>query len=123
MFKHLKELRLERKQKTRELECLYILTDHFDVNGMSEECDRNLEDLEHFLFGETEENIESEETENGKDTFLERKRSVLFSWEEVFCNCKKLNDCLWCFLLPIQYPHAMIFSQGFRSCSTLYSAL
>lgn len=65
MFKRLKELRLERKQKARELECLYILTDHFDVNGMSEECDRNLVDLEQFLFGETEENIESEETENG----------------------------------------------------------
>ena len=71
MFKRLKELRLERKQKARELECLYILTDHFDVNGMSEECDRNLEDLEHFLFGDPEENtkseheLESEDTENG----------------------------------------------------------
>lgn len=54
MFKRLKELRLERKEKERELECLYILTEHFDINAMADECDSNVDTLESFLYGDTE---------------------------------------------------------------------
>jgi len=53
MLKRLKELRLQRKQKEKELECLYILTEHFDVTAMAEECERNVEDMESFLFPES----------------------------------------------------------------------
>lgn len=54
MFKRLKELRLERKEKERELECLYILTEHFDINAMADECDSNVDTLESFLYGDSE---------------------------------------------------------------------
>ena len=49
LFKRLKDLRLERKQKEKELECLYILTEHFDVSALAEECECNLSELENFL--------------------------------------------------------------------------
>lgn len=49
MFKNLKELRLEKKKKEKELECLYILTDHFDINAMAEEYENELEELETLL--------------------------------------------------------------------------
>ena len=44
-----KELRLEKKKKEKELECLYILTDHFDINAMAEEYENELEELETLL--------------------------------------------------------------------------
>lgn len=50
MFKRLKDLRLKRKEKQKELECLYILTEHFDLAAMSDECDSNIEALEDFLY-------------------------------------------------------------------------
>lgn len=58
MFKRLKELRLERKEKEKELECLYILTEHFDLSAMADECDSNVEALEGFLFEKSEETAE-----------------------------------------------------------------
>ncbi len=54
LFKRLKDLRLERKQKERELECLYILTEHFDVRALAEECECNLAELENYLGEESE---------------------------------------------------------------------
>lgn len=36
VFKHLKELRMEKKKKSEELECLYILTERFDCREMTE---------------------------------------------------------------------------------------
>ena len=53
LFKRLKDLRLERKQKEKELECLYILTEHFDVRALAEECESNLFALENFLTRES----------------------------------------------------------------------
>ena len=68
MFKRLKELRLERKEKEKELECLYILTEHFDLSAMSDECDSNVENLGNFLHGNVEsdnqEIVENIETKN-----------------------------------------------------------
>lgn len=49
MYKNLKELRLEKKKKEKELQCLYILTDHFDINAMAEEYENDLEELEILL--------------------------------------------------------------------------
>jgi len=46
VFKHLKELRNARKEKQKELECLYILTERFDCRAMAEaleECVREIE--------------------------------------------------------------------------------
>lgn len=53
VFKHLKELRLARKQKEKELECLHILTDHFDVGAMADKCESNVDALERFLYEKT----------------------------------------------------------------------
>lgn len=61
MFKRLKELRLERKQKEKELECLYILTERFDVGALAEECEYNLAELENYLGKETPDVKESME--------------------------------------------------------------
>lgn len=46
VFKRLKELRLERKAKTRELDCLYILTDYVDCEALADTCEANLTELE-----------------------------------------------------------------------------
>ncbi len=46
VFKHLKELRNARKEKQKELECLYILTERFDCGAMAEvleECAGEIE--------------------------------------------------------------------------------
>lgn len=46
VFKHLKELRNARKEKQKELECLYILTERFDCGAMAgalEECVSEIE--------------------------------------------------------------------------------
>jgi hypothetical protein len=59
LFKRLKELRLSRKKKEKELECLYILTEHVDVNAMADECESNVNALEEYLYGK-DENMASE---------------------------------------------------------------
>lgn len=46
VFKRLKELRLEKKSKTKELECLYILTDYIDCNTLADTCEANLSEVE-----------------------------------------------------------------------------
>ncbi len=51
LFKRMKELRLERKKKEKELETLYILTEHFDVSAMADECADNANALEQYLYG------------------------------------------------------------------------
>ena len=53
-FKELKDLRLERKEKEKELECLYILTEHFDLPAMADECDSDVRTLEKILHEEPE---------------------------------------------------------------------
>lgn len=66
MFKRLKELRLERKEKEKELECLYILTEHFDLGAMADECASNAETISQYLYGDMEEgerNVEALESE------------------------------------------------------------
>lgn len=45
MFKRLKELRLEKKAKSKELNCLYTLTDYIDCNALADTCEANLADI------------------------------------------------------------------------------
>ena len=39
VFKRLKELRLERKVKSQELNCLYALTDYIDCDALADTCE------------------------------------------------------------------------------------
>lgn len=67
LFKRLKELRIKRKEKEKELECLYILTERFDMNYMAAECEDNAYELDKLLYpevvaSETEETVLVEES-------------------------------------------------------------
>lgn len=46
VFKRLKELRLERKSKSMELDCLYALTDYMDCDALADTCEANLAEVE-----------------------------------------------------------------------------
>lgn len=46
VFKRLKDLRLEKKAKTKELNCLYALTDYIDCESLADTCDDNLAEVE-----------------------------------------------------------------------------
>lgn len=46
VFKKLKELRLEKKAKNRELKSLYALTDGIDCKALAEACEDNLKKVE-----------------------------------------------------------------------------
>ena len=52
LFKCLKELRIQRKEKEKELQCLYILTERFDMGAMANECESNAYELDRFLYPE-----------------------------------------------------------------------
>lgn len=49
VFKRLKELRLERKAKSRELNCLYALTDYIDCDALADTCEGNLAEIEEIM--------------------------------------------------------------------------
>lgn len=49
VFKRLKELRLEKKAKNKELNCLYALTDYIDCEAMADTCEENLKEVEDIL--------------------------------------------------------------------------
>lgn len=49
VFKRLKELRLEKKAKTKELNCLYALTDYIDCEALADTCDDNLAEVEDIM--------------------------------------------------------------------------
>lgn len=53
IFKRLKELRLEKKAKNRELNCLYALTDYIDCQSLADVCEDNLAEVER-IAGEPE---------------------------------------------------------------------
>lgn len=67
LFKRLKELRIQRKEKEKELECLYILTERFDVNYMAEECEGNAYELEKLLYPEAMNGGYEESAEDNAD--------------------------------------------------------
>lgn len=49
VFKRLKELRLERKAKSKELNCLYALTDYIDCDSLADTCEDNLAEIEDIM--------------------------------------------------------------------------
>ncbi len=49
VFKRLKELRLEKKAKTKELNCLYALTDYIDCESLADTCKDNLAEIEEIM--------------------------------------------------------------------------
>ena len=72
LFKRLKELRIQRKEKEKELECLYILTERFDVDYMAAECEGNAYELEKLLYPEEQAN-ETEATVQEEENGAEEK--------------------------------------------------
>lgn len=49
VFKRLKELRLEKKAKSEELNCLYTLTDYIDCDALADTCEANLADIKSMM--------------------------------------------------------------------------
>lgn len=49
VFKRLKELRLEKKAKIKELNCLYALTDYIDCESLADTCEDNLAEIEKIM--------------------------------------------------------------------------
>ncbi len=49
VFKRLKELRLEKKSKMKELNCLYALTDYIDCESLADTCEDNLAEIEDIM--------------------------------------------------------------------------
>lgn len=49
VFKRLKELRLARKAKAKELDCLYALTDYIDCDALADTCEANLIEVESIM--------------------------------------------------------------------------
>lgn len=49
VFKRLKELRLEKKAKIKELNCLYALTDYIDCESLADTCEDNLAEIEEIM--------------------------------------------------------------------------
>lgn len=45
VFKRLRELRIEKKAKTKELNCLYALTDYMDCDALAETCEDNFAEI------------------------------------------------------------------------------
>lgn len=67
VFKRLKELRLDKKAKEQELNCLYALTDYIDCDILADACENSLVEIEDIMNVEednpsfSEQNIGSEE--------------------------------------------------------------
>ncbi len=53
VFKRLKELRLAKKAKSQELNCLYVMTDYIDCEALANTCEENLKEVENIM-GESE---------------------------------------------------------------------
>lgn len=49
VYKRLKELRLDRKEKSKELDCLYALTDYIDCDALADTYESNLTEVEEIM--------------------------------------------------------------------------
>ena len=65
VFKRLKELRLEKKAKTKELNCLYALTDYIDCESLADTCEDNLAEIEDIM--EVPEHSKILSVDNGRE--------------------------------------------------------
>ena len=65
VFKRLKMLRLEKKAKEQELNCLYILTDYIDCEAMADACEGNLAEIKVMLH--VEDDVSEQGAQYGED--------------------------------------------------------
>ena len=49
IFKKLKELRINRREKQQELNCMYALTDYIDCEALADTCEENLAEVEDIM--------------------------------------------------------------------------
>lgn len=73
IFKRLKDLRVERKVKSQELNCLYALTDYIDCEAFADTCEANLGDVEDAMGVSRMENSTNSQDENAveQDIYVE----------------------------------------------------
>lgn len=76
VFKRLKELRLDRKSKAKELDCLYALTDYIDCDVLADTCEENLTDIKNIV------GI-SEKSEGGGLNLVDRGREEIHVVENI----------------------------------------
>lgn len=63
VFKKLKELRLEKKAKEKELHCLYALTDYIDCDALADTCEDNLAEVEEIIGIKEAEDLDDNQVE------------------------------------------------------------
>lgn len=64
VFKKLKELRLEKKAKEKELQCLYALTDYIDCDALADTCEDNLAEVEGIMGMKESEDLDDNQVED-----------------------------------------------------------
>lgn len=64
VFKKLKELRLEKKAKEKELHCLYALTDYIDCDALADTCEDNLAEVEGIIGTKEAEDLDDNQVED-----------------------------------------------------------
>lgn len=64
IFKRLKDLRVERKAKSQELNCLYALTDYIDCEALADVCETNLTEVEEIMGVPVQEDVTNGQLEN-----------------------------------------------------------
>lgn len=64
VFKKLKELRLEKKAKEKELHCLYALTDYIDCDALADTCEDNLAEVEGIIGTKEAEDLDDNQIED-----------------------------------------------------------
>lgn len=64
IFKRLKDLRVERKAKSQELNCLYALTDYIDCDALADVCETNLTEVEEIMGVPVQEDVTNGQLEN-----------------------------------------------------------
>lgn len=78
LFKKMQELRLARREKEKELTSLTILTEHFDLTAMADECVQDAADLDAYLNSSDEEEQAQESTDSfDKTVRIEERRDAL----------------------------------------------
>lgn len=65
VFKCLKELRLKKREKTQELNCMYALTDYMDCEALADACEDNLAEVRRVM-GQDENGCAEENTDGNE---------------------------------------------------------
>lgn len=73
VFKRLKDLRIERKAKSRELDCMYALTDYINCEALAETCEANFKEVEEIMGCSEQKNILEIEHPENKEEYVSDK--------------------------------------------------